>query len=328
MATDFGKIDHLDTLEAEERFGSLLESMPDALVMANRFGRIVLANRQAEDLFGYLPGEMRGMALDSMLQPVLPAGPEMRGLRKGGAAFAVDVKASELRAGHGMLFLHAVRDISELAKAAQAKDRFLASMSHELRTPLNAIIGFTGTLLMQLPGPLNEEQEKQLHTVQSSARHLLSLINDLLDLTKLGSGKVELHPEPLNCRSIVEELALVFRPMARQKGLVLQLRAPSHAVMVRTDRRALQQILMNLMNNAIKGTARGEVSIGLERSMADGKPVLQVSVSDTGGGVTEDSLQQLGMHLSQKLAALLNGSIRYFDKPGNGSIFVLTLPLE
>lgn len=324
MATDFGKIDHADTLDAERRFGSLLESMPDAILAANDFGRIVLANHLAEDLFGYLPGELRGMALDALLPP----GPEAQGLRKGGAAFPADVRTSQARGGHGALVFHAVRDISELAKAGQAKDRFLAGMSHELRTPLNAIIGFTGTLLMQLPGPLNEEQEKQLHTVQASARHLLALINDLLDLTKIGSGKVELHPEPLNCRLIIEELALVFRPLAREKGLVLQFRAPAQAVTLRTDRRALQQILMNLMNHALKFTARGQVSIGLERSVADGKPVVQVSVSDTGVGVTEDSLQQLGIHLSQKLAALLNGSIRYFDKPGKGSIFVLTLPQE
>jgi signal transduction histidine kinase len=324
MATDFGKIDHADTLDAEQRFGSLLESMPDAILMANEFGRIVVANHLAEDMFGYLPGELRGMALEALL----PKGSDVHGLRKGGASFPADVKSSQVNAGRGALMLHAVRDISELAKAGQAKDRFLGSMSHELRTPLNAIIGFTGTLLMRLPGPLNEDQEKQLRTVQASARHLLGLINDLLDLTKIGSGKVELHPEPLNCRLIIEELALVLRPLAREKGLVLQFRPPPQAVTLRTDRRAFQQILMNLMNNALKFTEKGEVSIGLERGVDDGKAVVQVSVSDTGGGVTQDCLQQLGIRLSQKLAAMLNGSIRYFDKPGNGSIFVLTLPLE
>ncbi|SFF83614.1 PAS domain S-box-containing protein [Duganella sp. CF458] len=324
MATDFGKTEHADTLEAEERFGSLLESMPDAMVVANQAGRIVLANCLAEDLFDYLPGELSGLALEALL----PKGPEACAVRKGGDKFPADVRSSQLRDGDKQLQVHAVRDISELAKASQAKERFLGSMSHELRTPLNAIIGFTGTLLMQLPGPLNADQDKQLRTVQASARHLLSLINDLLDFAKIGSGKVELHPEPLNCRAVVEELALVCRPQARQKGLVLRLRAPAQAVMLRTDRRALQQILGNLLNNAIKFTERGEVSIALERSMADGKAVVQVSVSDTGTGVTEDIMQQLGIRLSQKLAALLNGSIRHFDKPGNGSIFVLTLPLE
>ena len=263
MATDFGKIDHADTLDAEHRFGSLLESMPDAIVIANQFGRIVLANHLAEDLFGYLPGELRGVKLET----VLPKGLDAHGQRKGAASFPADVKNSQAGAAHGVLTLHAVRDISELAKAAQAKERFLGSMSHELRTPLNAIIGFTGTLLMQLPGPLNQDQDKQLRTVQASARHLLSLINDLLDFAKIGSGKVELHPEPVNCRAVVEELALHFRPQAKQKGLVLHFRAPAHAVTLSTDRRALQQILMNLMNNAVKFTERGEVSIALERGL-------------------------------------------------------------
>ncbi|MGW8391543.1 sensor histidine kinase [Pseudoduganella sp. HUAS MS19] len=322
MAIDYGKLE--DTLESEVRFGSLLESMPDAIVAASDDGRIVLANGRAEDLFDYLPGELHGMAIET----VLPKGPEACGARKGGERFPADVRSSQLHAGASRLHVHSVRDISELAKASQAKERFLGGMSHELRTPLNAIIGFTGTLLMQLPGPLNEEQSRQLRTVQGSARHLLALINDLLDFAKIGSGKVELHPEPLNCRGIVEELVLVLRPQARQKGLVLHFRAPSQAVMLRADRRALQQILRNLLDNAIKFTERGEVSIALERSVAEGKPFVQVSVSDTGSGVTDDIMQQLGIRLSQKLAALLNGSVRHFDKPGNGSIFVLTLPLE
>ncbi|MCE3263647.1 MAG: sensor signal transduction histidine kinase [Pseudoduganella sp.] len=323
MATDFGKIDHVDTRDAEACFGGLLDAMPDAMVVANAHGRIVLANQLAGQLFDHAVHDMRGMALDQLLQQDGSAG-----LRKGGTPFPVEARRSTVQGATGTLHVYALRDISELVKASQAKDRFLASMSHELRTPLNAIIGFTGTLLMQLPGPLNEEQEKQLRTVQSGARHLLSLINDLLDLTKLGSGKVELHPEPLNCRSVIEELALLFRPQARQKGLVLQFRTPPEAVMLRTDRRALQQILMNLMNNALKFTERGEISIGLERACLDGKAVVQVSVSDTGAGVTEDSLQQLGIHLSHKLAALLNGSIRCLDRPGSGSTFVLSLPVE
>src|SRR5205085_298500 len=107
----------------------------------------------------------------------------------------------------------------ELAAANQAKDRFLAGMSHELRTPLNAIIGFTGTLLMKLPGPLNAEQDKQLRTVQTSARHLLALINDLLDVAKIEAGKVELKLEAVDCRAVVEEVVATLRPQAQAKCL-------------------------------------------------------------------------------------------------------------
>ncbi|MGO4380860.1 ATP-binding protein [Pseudoduganella sp. RAF53_2] len=378
MATEFGKLDHKDTQDAEVRFGSLLESVPDAVIMANAHGRVVLANSQADMLFGYARGELQGKLLEELMparframheshrngyarQPsVRPmgAGRELYGLRKDGHEFPVEISLSPVATGQGTLIMSAIRDISErkrfeqalheknleLSRANQAKDRFLANMSHELRTPLNAVIGFTGTLLMQLPGPVNAEQEKQLRTVQSSARHLLSLINDLLDLTKIASGKVELHPEPVNCRAVIEELALVFRPQARQKGLVLQFRAPADPVTLRTDRRALQQILMNLMNNAIKFTDSGEVNVVLEKSM---KHAL-ISVTDTGVGIAQhhqDKLYQaftqidqgttrqfegtgLGLHLSQQLAGLLGGKISCSSQQGKGSIFVLSLPLE
>lgn len=207
-------------------------------------------------------------------------------------------------------------------------EHFLAGISHELRTPLNAIIGYTGTLLMQLPGPLNDEQEKQLRTVQSSARQLLALINDLLDLAKLGAGQLELQRQPLNCRGIVEELLRVFRPQARKKGLVLQFHAPPQALVLRSDRRLVQQILVQLVNHAIRSTQRGQVGIRLERGEAAGRPVVRFCVSDSGGGALQDSLQQVGIQLSHKLAGLLDGSIRYFDKAGDGGIFVLTLPQE
>src|SRR5262249_26265833 len=149
----------------------------------------------------------------------------------------------------------------ELENANLAKDRFLASMSHELRTPLNAIIGFTGTLLMKLPGPLTPGQDKQLRTVQTSARHLLSLINDLLDLAKIESGKVQVDLEPVNCLGAVEEVISALRPAALEKGLLMELPEIPVDLFVRADRRALSQILLNLTTNAIKFTERGSISL-------------------------------------------------------------------
>ncbi len=138
---------------------------------------------------------------------------------------------------------------------------FLASMSHELRTPLNAIIGFTGTLLMELPGPLNPEQTRQLRTVQTSGHHLLSIINDLLDLAKIESGAVELSLEDVDCVDVTRTVVSSLQPLADAKELPLILRLPETGLVARSDSRALGQILINLVNNAIAFTEAGEVCV-------------------------------------------------------------------
>ncbi|HET7717307.1 MAG TPA: CHASE domain-containing protein, partial [Bauldia sp.] len=144
----------------------------------------------------------------------------------------------------------------ELEAAIRAKDRFLASVSHELRTPLNAIIGFTGTLLMRLPGEVNKEQERQLEIVRANADHLLSLIRDLIDLAKIESGKVDLTREPIACQALVGEVAASLAPLAKAKGLSLAIDAPEREVVVMADNRALHQIILNLASNAVKYTER------------------------------------------------------------------------
>jgi signal transduction histidine kinase len=233
----------------------------------------------------------------------------------------------------------------ELENAILAKDRFLASMSHELRTPLNAIIGFTGTLLMKLPGPLTEDQSKQLQTIRSSARHLLSLISDLLDLAKIGSGKIALHIELVDCRDVVEEVSNTLRPLAEKKGLGLNITFPDGQVVVNTDRRALSQTLLNLANNAIKFTDEGQVQIVLSRCESNGKSWTELNVHDTGVGIPPEDQPKLfqafsqaernprrhegtglGLHLSQKLAELLGGKISFRSEYGKGSTFTLCLP--
>ncbi|MBA5636011.1 PAS domain S-box protein [Duganella sp. LX20W] len=371
-----------DAKLVEARFGGLLESMPDAIIMANASGRVVLANRQAETLFGYGRGELRGSLLEQLMparfravhvghrsdyftQPqVRPmgSGRDLYGLRKDGEEFPVEISLSPVETEEGMLIMSAIRDSTErrtiehtlheknieLANANAAKDRFLAGMSHELRTPLNAIIGFTGTMLMKLPGPVNAEQERQLRTIQGSARHLLSLINDLLDLTKIESGKVELNFQPLQCRALIEEVLQLFRQPAQQKGLALVFDSGPQEVGLMADRRALQQILMNLINNAIKFTVRGEVRVALDVATRDGEPCAEISVRDTGPGIAPEQQGRLfqafaqldasttrphegtglGLHLSQKLAGLLHGQIEFESEYGVGSTFTLVLPLD
>jgi len=229
------------------------------------------------------------------------------------------------------------------------KTEFLSIMSHELRTPLNAIIGFTGTLLMGLPGPLNTQQDKQLRTVQHSARHLLSLINDLLDVAKIEAGKRDLHIVPVVCQAVVEQIVESQRPAAAAKGLELSLSMPDEAIVVRTDPRAASQILLNLTSNAIKFTDNGRVEIRLSETCdEDGHRVIEFAVEDTGVGIRAEDHAKLfsafsqverplagrtegtglGLYLCGQLAQALGARIEFRSTPGRGSVFLLRLPVS
>ena len=376
------------TLLLRSRFGNLTESMPDAIIMADATGRIVLVNTQTERLFGYERGELLGNRIEVLL-PVhghrdgffadplvrqMGPGLELHGKRKDGTEFPVEIKLSPIDTEDGMLALSAIRDITErkrsetvlreknveladammslreknleLADAIQTKDRFLATMSHELRTPMNAIIGFTGTLLMKLPGPLTRDQERHLNTVRSSAGHLLTLINDLLDLSKIEAGKLELANEPTACGEVLHGVANALRLQAEAKGLGFLVTVPEQGCVIRTDKRALNQIVLNLATNAIKFSDRGTVELGMESTMIGGKSWIEITVSDTGIGIRAEDQPRLfeaftrlgtssernregtglGLHLSQKLAELMGGRIACRSQHGMGSTFTLSLP--
>jgi signal transduction histidine kinase len=243
----------------------------------------------------------------------------------------------------------AARGMAE--RANQAKSVYLASMSHELRTPLNAILGFTGTLLMKLPGPLTSDQERQLGTVQRSAKHLLALITDLLDLAKIEAGSVQLMLEPVVCQEAIGEVATTLRQLAEGKGLRFVTLAPDEPIVVQSDRRALTQILLNLVGNAIKFTDQGEVRVELlvcdDAAQAGGQRhavAIRVVVSGIGiesrdqaklfqefGRVETAAVRAregtgLGLRLSRRLADLLRCSIGLASEEGRGSTFTLVIP--
>ncbi len=237
---------------------------------------------------------------------------------------------------------------ARLMELDQVKTQFFASVSHELRTPLNAILGFTGTMLMRLPGPLTDKQEKQLMIVENSGKHLLSLINDLLDLARIEAGKMKLDVELLSANAAVSDVTVSLQHLVAKKGLTLAAILPPEDIAMRSDRRALHQILLNLAGNGIKFTKQGSVSISLSERMKDGRALVAFAVRDTGPGISPADQAKLfeafrrlssgnegqvegtglGLHLSLKLAELLGGHIDLESEPGRGSCFTLVLPKE
>jgi PAS domain S-box-containing protein len=243
--------------------------------------------------------------------------------------------------------LERTADLAKAKERAESADRlksaFLAAMSHELRTPLNSIIGFTGILLQGLPGPLNAEQAKQLGMVQGSALHLLELISDILDLSKIEAGQFTLAPAPFSVPESLGRVARLVAPMAEKKHLTLTCEVAPEVGTATADRRRFEQIVINLLNNAVKFSEKGHVRL---QCSLQGRELL-TRVTDTGIGIKPEdrgtlfqTFQQidsgltrnhegsgLGLAICKRLVEMMGGRIAVESEWGVGSTFSFTLPL-
>jgi signal transduction histidine kinase len=227
-------------------------------------------------------------------------------------------------------------------------------MSQELRTPLNSIIGFTGILIQGLAGPLTQEQGAQLEMVRTSARHLLALINDVLDISKIEAGQLEVARAPFDMQQSITKVIALVTPLAEAKGLTLQVQGASSLGQAVSDERRFEQILLNLLSNAIKFTTYGEVTLSAAQvtdfigsAGAAGQAAVRVRVSDTGMGIKAEDLATLfqpfrqldsglarnhdgtglGLAICRRLASLMGGEMSAVSVWDTGSSFTLTLPL-
>jgi signal transduction histidine kinase len=232
----------------------------------------------------------------------------------------------------------------ELEQASQLKSRFLANMSHEFRTPLNAILGYTSMLLQGVSGDMSPPQKNKMLRVDSNARHLLSIINDILDISRIEAGKMPLHIEEFELDALISELLAEVEPLIQKARLQVVIEVPQPAPEIQSDRQKVKQIVLNLLTNAIKFTPQGQVRVRLRAD--DDTRELRIAVEDTGIGIAQEDHDKvfedfrqadssvtreyggagLGLAICRRLAKMLDGRIELQSRPGGGSTFTLVIP--
>jgi PAS domain S-box-containing protein len=365
---------------SEERFRLLVQTVRDyAIFMLSPSGTVVSWNEGAQSIKGYAASEIIGRHFSAFYPPedlangkpafeLRVAGREGRfedegwRLRKDGTRFWANVIITALRDETGELvgFAKVTRDLTERRAAQEqaladtrrvaeaevanrAKSEFLAAMSHELRTPLNAISGYAELIALGLAGPITDQQHDYLNRIRASQQHLLGIITDLLNFSRIEAGQVAYDLAPVSVQGIIDGVLTLIAPQAEARTIVLSNEPASPQIRVNVDRLKAEQIVLNLMSNAIKFTqAGGTIAV---RCVADDEHV-HVSVEDNGVGIPADKLAAifepfvqlgrtrtsqhegtgLGLSISRDLARAMGGDVTVESTFGSGSTFTLTLP--
>ena len=324
-------------IKAEQRFSRLVMAAPDAMVIVDSRGNIVLVNEQTERLFGYRAAELVGQPVEMLVPHQLRdlhvhhrdnylaapqirrmgTGLELSGLRRDGTEFPIEISLAPLDTDEGTMASAAIRDISErraaeqaLASArdealaaAQVKSQFVAMVSHEIRTPMNGVIGLTALLL---DTPLQPAQQRYAQAIRSSGQALLTIINDILDFSKIEAGKIELTEADFELDKLVQSVIQVAAEAGRDKDLeIVVYYPPALPTAVRGDDGRLRQVLLNLLGNAVKFTEHGEVALRADPAARapDSRPQVTFAVTDTGIGIAPGDLSLLFEPFSQVDAA-------------------------
>lgn len=375
-----------DALIASERqLSTITRNAGEAIIMMNSKGQISYWNPAAEEIFGYTMEEVVGKDLHQLLAPrryheavrdgiaiwqtctegpVIGRSIELFGLRKDGTEFPLELTLSSVNLNNSLTAIGIVRDITERHRvaeelkrtkeaaetASQAKSNFLANMSHELRTPLNSIIGFSELIHDGITGPVTELQQEYLANVLTSARHLLQIISEILDLSRIEAGRLKLELASCNLSELLLQVRAIFAEQFARSGVALSL-IPKHpdGLTLLADEVKLRQVVINLLSNALKFTdPGGEVRVVTSAVSTEQGQQLLIEVSDTGIGIREEDLPKLfqefsqiepamtrnregtglGLALSRRLVELHGGSITVTSRFGVGSSFIVSLPIR
>jgi len=351
----------------------IVERMADGIIIADRQGAIRFANPAAEHLFGRpaddLVGEQFGFPI------VREDTSAIEVVRPGDGVVHAELRVVDIEWESEPSFLISLRDVTdrkraeeqsrqlqqeqaartEAEAASQAKSDFLAIMSHELRTPLNAVLGYTDLLQLGVAGSLSDEQRQQLRRISASGRHLLSLVNEVLDLARIESGRLNVERRPIRATEVADAALVMIQPQAEARGLSLSRAETVASPVCLGDSDRVRQILVNLLGNAVKftpvaGTVTVDIGVAdaaepVARVRGDG-PWVYIRVSDTGPGIAPEQHEQifapfvqaqsghtrrkdgtgLGLTISRRLARLMSGDVTVHSVLGDGAVFTLWLP--
>ncbi len=360
--------------DREQRLRALVATAVDGVMIIDAKGTVQEYNPACERLFGYRADEVLGRNV-KMLMPapyreehdqyllryrttgvkrIIGSGREVEGLRKDGTTFPMELSVGEARPGGGQqVYVGIIRDVTSrksteqslrIAKeqaesASQAKSLFLANMSHEIRTPMNAVLGYTQ--LIELDPELPEKYRRPLKAIRSAGNHLISLIDDILDLSKIEAGAMELNLRDFDLGDFTDSVSEMFEMRCEQKGLLWSANAQIDTYAVRGDDRKLRQALINLLGNAVKFTDEGEIRFCVEQS---GR-LYRFSVEDTGPGISEEARERifepfqqaeeggakggtgLGLAITKRHIELMGGTLQLESHSGRGTRFSFSLEL-
>ncbi|WP_292468325.1 PAS domain S-box protein [Methanolobus sp.] len=362
-----------DIIRSETKYRSLFEQSNDAIMIHDLNGRILEANKRACEMFGYSETELKKISMTDLtlaedrdtikerMKKIETEGycrRDNKMISSDGSIIYVDISASFLKAQKGMIQTVG-RDMTDRVRteaamlsakikaetANRTKSEFLANMSHELRTPLNSIIGFSDVMIDGMTGEISSKQEHYLQNISESGHHLLSLINDILDISKIEAGKMELNFDMIDIPSAISEITAMMHPLTSDKNLTVDVDLPDNLPEVMADRSKIKQILYNLIGNAIKFTDNnGRITIIAKIRDTN----LQISVIDTGIGISPNDQKKLfkpfsqidsstsrkyegtglGLALVKELVELHGGRVWVESELGKGSNFTFELPID
>lgn len=362
----------------EARTQAILDGVVDGIITIDKKGIILSFNRASERIFGYMECEILGRNvkllmpdpyreehdrylqkyLDTGQSKIIGVGREVVGLKKDGKTFPLDLSVSQIIINDKVNFTGIFRDISEIKmqedrlkdavkaaeKANRAKSEFLSRMSHELRTPMNAILGFSQLLRYDTKNPLTDSQKVKVEEVLKGGKHLLELINEILDLSRIESGQLDLSVDDILVSNLIADTLALISPMAAQRNIQITNHLSNHPELsIKADRTRFKQVLLNLLSNAVKYNQEdGSITLDFQKSDDDR---IRIDIIDTGAGISEDNQNLLfqpfnrlevdhlavegtgiGLTITKRLIELMNGTISVQSTIGEGSRFSIEIP--